>query len=179
MGEGVYFEDNEEAVFKVKQETIKKTSWRQVGFIGISNWVLDPAKMNRGICVNRCAPNETKLKDIAIGICRNDAKVIAIMEQYLPSLATGYTALCKQAKKHREFFGLRDFYSLIKIIYYEVKEKDGLLNNDFLEKAIRRNFGGLVHINPLEIFINQFERQQLPFVLRKDRDNIIELIKQG
>ena len=105
-------------------------SWRKVGFIGISNWVLDPAKMNRGIFVNRCSPNEDELKEIAAGICRNDTKIINIMETFLPSLANGYISVCEHAKKHREFFeffGLRDFYSLIKMIYYEVKEKNGLM----------------------------------------------------
>ena len=34
----------------------------RVAFIGISNWALDPAKMNRGIMVTRCDPNESELE---------------------------------------------------------------------------------------------------------------------
>lgn len=34
----------------------------RVAFIGISNWALDPAKMNRGIMVTRCDPNEGELE---------------------------------------------------------------------------------------------------------------------
>ena len=34
-------------------------------FLGISNWALDPAKMNRGIFVRRDVPNTQDLEDIA------------------------------------------------------------------------------------------------------------------
>jgi hypothetical protein len=153
--------------------------WRKVGFIGISNWVLDPAKMNRGIFVNRCSPDIDELKQIASGICKNDEKVINIMEKYLPSLANAYIELCELTRKYREFFGLRDFYSLIKMIYYEIKEKSGLLDMDFLEKAIRRNFGGLVFINPLEPFMRQFHKDRHLVKFNKEKANVIELIREA
>lgn len=35
--------------------------YKKVGFIGISNWALDPAKMNRGILVQRGVPDEEEL----------------------------------------------------------------------------------------------------------------------
>jgi len=34
-------------------------------FVGISNWALDPAKMNRGIFVQRGTPKSKELKQIA------------------------------------------------------------------------------------------------------------------
>ena len=34
---------------------------RRVAFIGISNWALDPAKMNRGIMVTRNDPDVDEL----------------------------------------------------------------------------------------------------------------------
>ena len=37
----------------------------QVAFIGISNWALDPAKMNRGILVQRDVPDEQELIETA------------------------------------------------------------------------------------------------------------------
>ena len=37
----------------------------QVAFIGISNWALDPAKMNRGILVQRDVPDEVELVQTA------------------------------------------------------------------------------------------------------------------
>lgn len=37
----------------------------KVSFIGISNWALDPAKMNRGILVQREVPDEQDLIESA------------------------------------------------------------------------------------------------------------------
>ena len=41
----------------------------KVGVIGISNWALDPAKMNRGIFVSRGEPDIEELIETAKGIC--------------------------------------------------------------------------------------------------------------
>ena len=38
---------------------------KKVAFIGISNWALDPAKMNRGILVQRGVPDVHELVDSA------------------------------------------------------------------------------------------------------------------
>ena len=35
---------------------------QRVAFIGISNWALDPAKMNRGVMVTRGDPDEKELE---------------------------------------------------------------------------------------------------------------------
>ena len=35
--------------------------YKKVAFVGISNWALDPAKMNRGIMVQRGIPDEEEL----------------------------------------------------------------------------------------------------------------------
>ncbi len=40
--------------------------YKKVAFIGISNWALDPAKMNRGIMVQRGVPEEKELIDSAM-----------------------------------------------------------------------------------------------------------------
>jgi hypothetical protein len=40
--------------------------YKKVGFIGISNWALDPAKMNRGILVQRGVPDEHELEQSAL-----------------------------------------------------------------------------------------------------------------
>ena len=82
----------------------------RVAFIGISNWALDPAKMNRGIMVTRNDPSEDELIFSARGICSNQQNdpVRSKLEQYFSPLARAYLAICKSQK--REFFGLRDFY---------------------------------------------------------------------
>ena len=37
----------------------------RVAFVGISNWALDPAKMNRGIMLSRGVPDQQELEDSA------------------------------------------------------------------------------------------------------------------
>lgn len=38
----------------------------RVAFIGLSNWALDPAKMNRGIMLSRDVPDERELEESAM-----------------------------------------------------------------------------------------------------------------
>lgn len=40
-------------------------SFTRVAFIGLSNWALDPAKMNRGIMLCRNEPDEDELEETA------------------------------------------------------------------------------------------------------------------
>ena len=40
-------------------------AYKKVSFIGISNWALDPAKMNRGIALFREDPSESELLETA------------------------------------------------------------------------------------------------------------------
>ena len=81
-----------------------------MAFIGISNWALDPAKMNRGIMVTRGDPDTNELQLSAQGICSNKENdpVKEMLEPYFEPLAKAYKKICKKQK--REFFGLRDFY---------------------------------------------------------------------
>ena len=39
--------------------------YMKCAFVGISNWALDPAKMNRGIFVQRVTPDPRVLNEIA------------------------------------------------------------------------------------------------------------------
>ena len=47
----------------VEQEGVARTS--RCAFIGISNWALDPAKMNRGIFVQRGSLDDRELEKIS------------------------------------------------------------------------------------------------------------------
>jgi hypothetical protein len=56
LEEGVYFDDIDHELEELKKNKTKNVdadckdkAWLKIGFIGISNWVLDPAKMNRGM----------------------------------------------------------------------------------------------------------------------------------
>ena len=82
----------------------------RVAFIGISNWALDPAKMNRGVMVTRDDPSEEELVFSAKGICSNKENdhIRSRLEPYFQPLAKAYTNICEF--QTREFYGLRDFY---------------------------------------------------------------------
>ena len=84
----------------------------RVAFIGISNWALDPAKMNRGVMVTRGDPSEDELEYSAEGICSNqeDDPVKARLKQFFKPLSEAYMEICEG--QDRQFFGLRDFYRL-------------------------------------------------------------------
>ena len=85
----------------------------RVAFIGISNWALDPAKMNRGVMVTRGVPSTDELKISAESICSNKENdpVRTRLNPYFQPLSAAYMEvmkICRELK--REFFGLRDFY---------------------------------------------------------------------
>ncbi len=92
-------------------QTVKRE--KRVAFIGISNWALDPAKMNRGVMVTRGDPGMNDLELSAEGICSNiDSDPIREqLQRYFAPLSEAYMKVCSICEKQkRQFFGLRDFY---------------------------------------------------------------------
>ena len=67
-------------------------------------------------------------------------------------MALAYLELYNSALEIREFFGLRDFYSLVKMVYGFAKRSGERPTWLQLEHAIRRNFGGLDNVEPVEVF---------------------------
>ncbi|KAJ7339384.1 hypothetical protein OS493_005779 [Desmophyllum pertusum] len=150
---------------------------QRVAFIGISNWALDPAKMNRGIMLSRGVPDVGELVDSALGICSTDKLVKYLIQPLISPLADGYAELYKEQRNFatlkkcgkEEFFGLRDFYSLIKMVYSIAAKSGQTPRWHQLEHAIKRNFGGLIEGEPLEIF-----KRYLP---ETDDDDVAETSK--
>jgi hypothetical protein len=185
LEDGVFFEEEEEQkmlkAFNDKMEknnmknnqsatptdtTLSMTNdWHKIGFIGISNWVLDPAKMKRGIFVIRAPPSEDELREIVNSICRNDKAILDALNRMglIKSISNAYLKLCEKVKSRtREFFGLRDFYALIKMIYWHLKEYGvQALDSKFLKKAIERNFGGLAEIDSATFFMGHFKNDKI------------------
>ncbi|XP_077976279.1 E3 ubiquitin-protein ligase rnf213-alpha-like isoform X2 [Styela clava] len=114
---------------------------KKVGFVGISNWALDPAKMNRGIFVTRNKPNKDDLKKTAKGIFENHKSKINENLDLLERLTHSYLTIYEAQEV--EYFGLRDYYSLIKMIHAIcTSSKDAKLTPDDVANAIHRNFSG-------------------------------------
>ncbi|MGH0135413.1 UNVERIFIED_CONTAM: hypothetical protein FKN15_035521 [Acipenser sinensis] len=129
----------------------------KVGFVGISNWALDPAKMNRGIFVSRWDPSEKELIKTAKGICSSDLTVQMKIQHLFPTLAKAFLGICS-AEQTGQFFGLRDYYSLVKMIFASARECQAEPSEDQLAEAILRNFsGGREGFDPLQSFNELFQ----------------------
>eukprot|EP00118_Oscarella_pearsei_P021368 m.239300 g.239300 ORF g.239300 m.239300 type:complete len:5831 (+) comp40181_c2_seq5:266-17758(+) len=135
----------------------KSCSYNRVAFVGISNWALDPAKMNRGILVQRDVPTIDELVVSAEGICSSDEQIKLQLFPYVHGMAKAYLEICEiaKSKEEKEFFGLRDFYSLVKMIFSFCKMKERLPTEKEIIHAIKRNFGGLDYIDPVTVFRTQ------------------------
>ncbi|XP_066291012.1 E3 ubiquitin-protein ligase RNF213-like isoform X3 [Branchiostoma lanceolatum] len=143
--------DDSEQEEEEEEDTPDQTrSHRKVAFVGISNWALDPAKMNRGIFVSRGKPRKEDLTKSARGICENDHHVLARMKTLLPHLCEAYLKLYND--QDREFFGLRDFYSLVKMVYGFCKTSERPPTKAQVVHAVLRNYGGRDDMDPLEKF---------------------------
>lgn len=124
----------------------------KVGFVGISNWALDPAKMNRGIFVSRGDPGQDELVETAKGICVSSRQVLLKIKHLFPSLARAFSRICAETSKN-QFFGLRDYYSLVKMLFATVKLTQQEPDGKQLVEAILRNFSGQPEgFSPLTFF---------------------------
>ncbi|XP_053396342.1 E3 ubiquitin-protein ligase rnf213-alpha-like isoform X2 [Mercenaria mercenaria] len=131
----------------------KPEKHKKVAFIGISNWALDPAKMNRGILVQREVPDLEELKNSANGICQTEDVLGNWIEPLIEPMAASYLEIFEKASQNmREFYGLRDFYSLVKMVYSFVEKSKQKPTWHEMLHAIKRNFGGLDKVDPVESF---------------------------
>ncbi|XP_069786069.1 E3 ubiquitin-protein ligase rnf213-alpha isoform X4 [Narcine bancroftii] len=123
---------------------------KKVGFIGISNWALDPAKMNRGVFVSRGDPDRKELIESAKGISSSDPMIQNKMIGLFVNFAEVYLRICEQQSK--EFFGLRDYYSLIKMVFSLAKVSKSEPTPEQLAEVVLRNFSGSDDVKVMEVF---------------------------
>ncbi|XP_007886821.2 LOW QUALITY PROTEIN: E3 ubiquitin-protein ligase rnf213-alpha [Callorhinchus milii] len=143
---------------------------KKVGFIGISNWALDPAKMNRGIFVSRLDPCEKELIETAKGICSSGQAVLLKVQDLFPSFAKSYLEIC--SKQSGQFFGLRDYYSLVKMVFATAKESKCEPTDDQLAEAVLRNFSGKDQFSALDVFLPSMTRLSETSTLQMVNKNI-------
>ena len=130
-----------------------------VAVVGISNWALDPAKMNRANHLSRPEPDVKDLYDTGLSIRvahyeesatrsgKAYKKSEGLSDNQLRSLAEAFHE-SQENQDRPNFHGLRDYYSLIKNL--SAPKKDRSLGNDagttaasVIHRALQRNFGGL------------------------------------
>ncbi|KAK5599708.1 hypothetical protein CRENBAI_016743 [Crenichthys baileyi] len=145
---------------------------KKVGFIGISNWALDPAKMNRGIFVSRGDPDEKELIESAKGICSSDLRVLERVRDFFKPFARSYLNICQ--KEGKGFFGLRDYYSLIKMIFAVAKTSQRKPTTEEIVKAVLRNFSGRDDVDAVVVFT-----EGLQIAPNLENINTIEFVKEN
>ena len=108
-----------------------------VAVVGISNWALDAAKMNRAIHLSRPEPTKEDLYETGKSLHSADGSGHSqnLAEEELQCLAEAYFEYQNQ-QTHPNFHGLRDYYSLIKSL-------TGSSNFEQVNISLQRNFGGL------------------------------------
>ena len=144
--------DKEEDTVPIQFDYLKD----HVAFIGISNWSLDPAKMNRGVMLSRGDPDIEELTASAKGICQSTSGniqwgILKSIENKIKCLAKAYLQLTNVDMK-RDYYGLRDFYGLVKMLVFFCNKYQTNLNQVILEHAVKRNFGGLSSVDPVVTF---------------------------
>ena len=157
----------------------------RVAFIGISNWALDPAKMNRGIMVTRCPPEPKELIKSAFGIANmvKDDNLKNQVTQSFDALAEMYQNICSKQEEGentkmdeaREFFGLRDFYTLIKMICWKCIDSGAPPSPEDYRRIILRNFSGHSRINPLD----ELPNPDLLIAMKGTESEALEIVKES
>ena len=178
-----YLEDGTAGIFSDEEQVSRE---KRVAFIGISNWALDPAKMNRGIMVERCPPDGDELIQSAEGIAsmvesdENDdldpntaARISLELKGLFPTLSEMYISLCKKQETEREFFGLRDFYSLIKMLCCMCLEAKQIPSQQNIQHAILRNFSGHETLDPFK----ELPRSQIILGSPQVKKDAVDIVK--
>ena len=144
---------------KIIHYLLEKDTEESVPFLGISNWKLDAAKINRALNLSITDYEDTDLEETSIAIAEALDKDIANRNNELfQSLAKTYFEYMKfiqgSLRENKDFHGNRDFYNLIKTSMMELIERKKELNNDRKKilteaglHALDRNFSGLEDSN--------------------------------
>ena len=165
----------------------------KVSFVGISNWNLDAAKMNRGVYLSIPEPDEEDLKTTSVTIAESYNKELTKNNGRLfLDLAMTYYEYknkLKNFKDKQEFHGARDFYHLIKNAAKTLFNKypEGNIDNNIKETigiySIERNLAGLkiddhLKTTSLEIVKKIFQKKYNNCVVSKKYD-VLEKIKES
>eukprot|EP00435_Cladocopium_sp_Y103_P004570 s2426_g1.t1 len=150
---------------------------RGIACVGISNWALDAAKMSRCVTLYRPPPTVADLSVTAQGMVQSEN-----LKSYLKALSEAFAEIYKRQKR-ADFWGMREFYSTVRVINAELKIRaaaglEAVLEEKVLMKTVQRNFGGQPE-EQLEACIEEFfERTGMDFG-DVERLTTQELIKQN
>jgi hypothetical protein len=136
-----------------------------VAVVGISNWSLDAAKMNRAIHLSRPEPTKDDLYETgqSLHCAEGGDHSRNLGKEGLQCLAEAYFEYqCQQSPAN--FHGLRDYYSLIKCLvgysnFQQVNTSTQYSKFQKVNISLQRNFGGLPKkvTNIQKIFLDKFK----------------------
>jgi E3 ubiquitin-protein ligase RNF213 len=109
-----------------------------ISVVGLSNWVLDPAKMNRAILLQRTEPSREDIQLTGRSIVTSKTNKL---DRFMSPLANAYHGIYTQ-QKGRDFVGMRDFYNLVKLLKAQLSGPNQKLTATLLTTSLCRNFGG-------------------------------------
>lgn len=111
----------------------------KVAVVGISNWALDAAKMNRAIHISRPDPDQDDLVQTAEAIQQGFVgSKFRLFTGELSSIARAYHKYYAE-QPIQNFHGLRDYYSLVKALLRKGRRPD----SSVMVELVNRNFGGI------------------------------------
>ena len=195
MGLAEHSPNNPLKVIHSELEYDQNANDKQVAFVGISNWELDAAKMNRGISISIPEPDEEDNKETAFTIGNSyDEKMAIRYRNFFENLGKSYYSYKQELKKNYsrngkdDFHGNRDFYHLVKNSARNIleKEKNNNLNEQTLVESavdsIERNFSGIQFDHntkaSLEIYKGIFHDIYPACQIKKEYD-ILKRIKEN
>ena len=164
---------------------------QRVAFVGISNWVLDASKMNRGIHISIPELDEEDNKNTALTIAESYGENLAIrFKHFFESLGETFYLYKQYLNDNHnldgknEFHGNRDFYHFVKIasskISSELKDNKNLEIEDKIWEiglnSIERNFGGLS--SSVEIIKEKYKKFYPNCIVNKKYD-VLKCIKKN
>ena len=132
---------------KVLHEQLEMEECR-FGFVGLSNLRLDASKMSRVLYVACIDPDVEDLQLIGEGLSRSIPQAVSTIPfdtNILRGLANAYLYLqgeMKKTSRQENYFGLRDYYSLIKGINHDYQANQTLELYEVIYRRLVINFGG-------------------------------------
>ncbi len=154
MGLAEHSPNNPLKVIHSELEYDLNEGYKKVAFVGISNWILDASKMNRGMYLSIPDPDKEDIKMTSITIGQSyDEELTEENKALYENLGIAYYEYKNYLKKDHsqdgkdEFHGNRDFYHLIKNFARNSVEGKKQIDKHIIDimsvNSIERNFGGL------------------------------------
>jgi len=165
-----------------------------ISIVGLSNWTLDAAKMNRAICLQRPTPSPSDIHLTGVHISNPSAPQdlpvptnpqplqrsrsgASEAPSWLEPLSRAYHAVYTR-QKGRDFVGMRDYYQTVQLLRRELAAGgcNASVTPELLCRAVCRNFGGREDIlsGALVAFGKACFRKPLDLALRPLTSALIE-----